>query len=172
MRILFVCTGNLCRSPLAEGLARAAPALRGVEPTSAGTWAVEGLPATSEAVAVAAALGVDISGHRSRRLRAGDVAAADLVVVMTSVHRAEVVRLAPGHADKVVLLKELAELEPAPAADDGDRLTALLSAPRPAPRRALDLDDPMGLPLSAYERAAGEIAAGIEALGALLGQRA
>lgn len=169
MRICFVCTGNVCRSPMAEGLARIHPGLAGVELASAGTWAAEGLPATPEAVAAAAAYGADICGHRARALSAAQVAAADLVVVMTSVHRAEVEALAPSHAFKVVLLKELAELAPSPAQGRAARLAAVRAAPRPPARRALDLDDPMGLPFSAYERAAREIASGIDALAALLG---
>lgn len=171
MRICFVCTGNICRSPMAEGLARVHPGLGAAETVSAGTWATEGLPATPAAVLAAAAYGADISGHRSRALSAAEVDAADLVVVMTSVHRAEVEALAPAQASKVVLLKELGGLAP-PAGPDGGpavRLAALRAAPRPPARRALDLDDPMGLPFPAYERAAREIAAGIEALADLLG---
>src|SRR5215207_8062517 len=75
-RILFVCTGNTCRSPLAEAIARAEIERRGwknVEVASAGLSAAEGSPATAEAVAVAGRAGIGLEGHRSRPLSPGMV---------------------------------------------------------------------------------------------------
>ena len=70
MKVLFVCAGNLCRSPFAEGLARQLAAERGldVEFASAGEIALDGDPCPPEAVAVAKEYGVDLSSHRARRL--------------------------------------------------------------------------------------------------------
>ena len=133
---------------------------------SAGTWARPGIRATSDAVSVAGEMGVDLTGHRSRELTDADIRRADLVVAMTSVHVQEVLELAPKESAKVVMLKELAEID---AGAPGERspeqaLRSLLEGPRPEPRRRLDVDDPMGLPRSAYVRAAREIERGVTAL--------
>ncbi|HVL63790.1 MAG TPA: low molecular weight phosphotyrosine protein phosphatase [Actinomycetota bacterium] len=168
MEILFVCTGNLCRSPMAAAMLQSELArrgVRGVRVSSAGTWAGTGNPATPDAVAVLRGRDIDLSRHRSRPLDPEEVERADLVVVMTSVHEREVLALCPEAAGKVVLLKELAEMKvPADARDPGARVRGLLASPRPERLRRLDLDDPMGLPLSSYGRCAGEIEAGVLAL--------
>lgn len=89
-RILFVCTGNTCRSPMAEGICRAVALQEGIElqALSAGVDAPEGTAATPFAVQAAAELGADISGHRSRQVTAGLCREADLVCAMTEGHRA------------------------------------------------------------------------------------
>ncbi|HEY2955711.1 MAG TPA: low molecular weight protein arginine phosphatase [Candidatus Eisenbacteria bacterium] len=84
LRVLFVCTGNTCRSPMAAGalLQELGDERAQVEVSSAGTAAWEGQPATEEAIAVAGADGIDLGGHRSRRVTAAALEAADLVLVM------------------------------------------------------------------------------------------
>lgn len=89
-RILFVCSGNTCRSPLAERLARREAGDRGldeVEVRSAGTFAGRGAPASSGAVLAARRQGLDLSGHRSTPLGPDLVEWADLVLAMTNAHR-------------------------------------------------------------------------------------
>ena len=86
--ILFVCSGNICRSAMAEGIARARLDDAGIAFASAGTWAGRGNPATPEAVVAAAQIGVDIRAHRSRPLDADMAGAADLVYGMTTSHLA------------------------------------------------------------------------------------
>ncbi|HEV3472065.1 MAG TPA: hypothetical protein VG408_02510 [Actinomycetota bacterium] len=168
MKVVMVCTGNLCRSPMAEGLLRAAAARRGcpIEVSSVGTWAHFGYPAMPESVTVLKHKGIDIGGHRSRPIDVEELRAADVVVAMTSVHVNELKQLVPGIEGKVVLMKELVEL-----ALEGDlpraaqaRINRLLGAPRPKWRRALDLDDPIGKPIGAYEKTAAEIEMGVEVL--------
>lgn len=169
MKVLFVCTGNLCRSPMAEGLFRTELRKRRcdeVEASSAGTWAYVGSSATPEAVQVVGQRGADIAGHRSRPLSKDDVDAADLVVVMTSVHKKEILDVAPAARDKMFLIKELAEIRPRPRLGGG--LSTLWEGQRPAWRRDLDLDDPIGLPLGAYKRCARLIHEGAELLANIL----
>lgn len=164
----MVCTGNLCRSPMAEGVLRDAALRRGcsIDVSSVGTWAYPGHEATAEAVEVLRGRGIDISAHRSRPLEPNELADADIVVAMTSVHRREILGMAPEVEGKLILMKELVELAPEGALPDAAeaRLERLLGASRPKWRRALDLDDPIGKPIGAYERTVAEIELGIEVL--------
>lgn len=88
--ILFICTGNLCRSPMAEGLMKQKLADRGLDAKhqvqSAGAWAVNGRPASENAIAVMKERGIDISDHIARTVTAEDVAEATLILVMTRDH--------------------------------------------------------------------------------------
>ena len=89
MNLLFVCTGNIHRSPLAEAMLRDAAQRQGrsdVEVMSAGTATLDGLAAASEAAALAASDGLDLSRHRSRRLTGEELARADLILMMESYH--------------------------------------------------------------------------------------
>ena len=86
--IMFVCSGNICRSAMAQGIARARLGAEGIEFISAGTWAGFGSPATPQAVAAAAGIGVDITGHRSRPLDSVAPDDVDLVYGMTADHLA------------------------------------------------------------------------------------
>lgn len=167
MKIVFVCTGNICRSPMGEALLRHELERRGcdgIEVSSCGTWASAPQPATEHAVTVLHGRGVDLRAHRSRALEAAEMEEADLVLAMTSVHVREIEEVAPSALPKVRLMKELVELDLRPGAG----LDALLAATRPAPRRDLDVDDPMGLLPRSYERAAGEIEAGVKVLATVL----
>lgn len=172
MKVLFVCTGNICRSPMAEALLRHAWSERDcpgdLDVASVGTWADVGSPATSGAMDAMATRGIDLRGHRSRPARPAEIEEADLVVVMTSVHVSEVLDAVPDVRRKLVMLKELPEMKAglagAPRGSLEDRLADLLGAPRPEPRRALDVDDPIGLPVTAYKRCADDLARGVDAL--------
>ena len=166
----MVCTGNICRSPMAEVMLRDALERCGaddIEVLSAGTWAGSGATATSEAVAVMQQRGIDLSGHRSQPVTPDLLGEADLILAMTSVHAREIGEMAPEALDKTLLMKEVAEIEAdEPAADAlrEMRLATFLGGIRPEPRRALDLDDPMGLPVGAYERTAEHIERGVHRL--------
>lgn len=87
-RIVFVCTGNSCRSPLAEVLARARYAELPLTFASAGTDAVPGRPASDEACAAARELGLDLAAHRSAPLDAAALAGAGWAIGMTRTHAA------------------------------------------------------------------------------------
>lgn len=105
MHILVVCTGNTCRSPLAEALLRSALGTR-ASISSAGTGAWEGAPATEGAYLVGLENGLDLSGHRAQMLTRELVAEADLILTMSRHHAARVADL--GGSGRVHLLGEFA----------------------------------------------------------------
>lgn len=107
--ILFVCTGNTCRSPMAEAVARAEVARRGwtqVRVASAGTGADIGAGAAAPAVAVAGRRGLDLAAHRSASLEPELLEWADLILAMSPSHVD--VLLASGVGEKVALLGDFA----------------------------------------------------------------
>src|SRR5437763_1237582 len=111
--LLVVCTGNICRSPMAEGLLRQFLSERGVDGItveSVGVLGLEGSPATEDAVRAVHDLGPDITRHRARRLSRSHVEAADVVVALAAEHREAVVRLCPPAAGRTFTLKELVHL--------------------------------------------------------------
>ncbi|MGD0263248.1 MAG: ribose 5-phosphate isomerase B [Verrucomicrobiota bacterium] len=119
--ILFVCTGNVCRSPMAEGIFRQAVQGRGeYEVRSAGLGAVEGQPPSAYAVQAVKELGIDISGLRSRLLTAGLVEEADYIFGMTHSHIDTVGVLYPQAAEKTFLLREFDETLESFEKDIGD----------------------------------------------------
>ncbi len=118
MRIVFVCTGNLCRSPVAERLALAwaresladSPELAGIEVLSAGTQAVAGRAVDPASATVLRQLGGDDGGFASRPVSAELLADADLVLTMTREHRREALRVSPRGLRRTFTLTEAADL--------------------------------------------------------------
>jgi protein-tyrosine-phosphatase len=142
--LLVVCTGNICRSPMAEGLLAArlaAAGLTGWAVQSRGVHAVVGCPATAEAVRALAELGLDIRGHRGRLLTARDARAAELILTLEEWHRDSIRSRLPGEAEKVQLLTHYRAAQP-------DQ----------------DIADPYGRPYSVYAACRDEIAEAVEAL--------
>lgn len=132
MRILFVCTANICRSPVAEYYLRRLAERFGpasLEVASTGTHAVAGLPADEIAARLARERGCDLTPHRSKPMLAHDVSTADLIVVMERRHRSFFRERYPEGMGKVRLLL---------AGQDG--------------RPGRDLIDPTGGSLRDYKR--------------------
>jgi protein-tyrosine phosphatase len=174
-RILHVCTGNVCRSPMAERLTRHGLARRlgdgaaGILVESAGTWGHEGAPMEAHAAAVLAEYGADPAGFTGRELLDDHVIDADLVLTATRDHRAQVISMGHAAGLRTFTLKEFTRLvraiDTATLPDDGtvnDRARALVRAAAalrgwllaPSPD-ADEVHDPYGAPIS-YFRSIGE----------------
>jgi protein-tyrosine-phosphatase len=98
--VLFVCTGNTCRSPMAEAVARREVERRGwkhVAVASAGVSATPGLPAATAAIRAVESLGIDLSAHRSRQLDQDCVDWADIILGMSPSHLAVLEELGAGY---------------------------------------------------------------------------
>jgi protein-tyrosine phosphatase len=167
-RVLVVCTGNVCRSPIAEGLLRAAFAERmgpdAPEVTSAGTMGWTGSGADPSSIRAAAERGVDISSHRAREVSEEDVARADVVVAMAPEHARAFTDEA---GSRTFTLKELVRLLEALPETEGASLGRLPERIAEADRLRRGgfegdpwdegIDDPLGMPLDRFRAVAAEL---------------
>lgn len=134
--VLFVCTANQCRSPMAEALLKALAAQHGEterwQIQSAGTWAEAGRPATQPAQAVMRQRGLDLTAHRSRPVAAELLEAVDAILVMTRHHQEALQAEFPAVHGKVLLLSQLI-------------------------KRTFDIEDPFGGSLDDYDLCAADL---------------
>jgi protein-tyrosine phosphatase len=172
--LLFVCTGNLCRSPMAATVARNVLAGRteAVNVISAGLLR-PGEPATDEAVNVMGRRGLDLSTHRSRRVGDALVPAPDLIVGMAREHARAVVDVIPGLFPRTFTLKEFVaralSVGPRQAGETLDTYLVRVGTDRGfgalvGSSSADDVADPIGCDLRTYERCATEIEAAVTTL--------
>lgn len=177
--MLVICTGNICRSPIAEGSLRGAldarfgPGAPSVD--SAGTQGWEGSPAQPGSVAAAAERGIDITGHVARLLTPQMLGDADLVLAMAGEHSDGAGRMDPEARARIFTLKELVRLlEALPPVEAGTVVGSLRA--RVAQANELreggfagnphdhDVADPLGQPQHAYRAIAWELDAWIDRL--------
>lgn len=111
LRVLMVCTGNTCRSPMAEGILRKSWKEAGepypIEVVSGGVATMPGLPASEEAVKAMKSMGVDISRHLSATISFDSLARADLVIAMTQDHKQMLLVRYPEFKQKILTLSEI-----------------------------------------------------------------
>ncbi len=139
--VLIVCTANICRSPMAEVLLRKTLTEHDIpgewRVASAGTWAVDGIPASEHGVTVMQEFRLDTTDHRSREVTAPMLAESDLVLTMTQGHAEALAVEFPQERHKIHLLSEMAG-------------------------PPYDIRDPYGGTLREYRRTANELARLIE----------
>ena len=142
--ILFVCTGNVCRSPMAEGWFRHITRGRGdFQVYSAGIGAVDGQSPTPHAAMAMLEVGIDISEQRSRALTADLVRQADFILCMTHGHVDSIQWMYPWAAEKTFVLREFDE-----SVEQYDK----------------DISDPIGSSFDVYEDCRDQIQTGIQSL--------
>jgi protein-tyrosine phosphatase len=161
--ILVVCTGNICRSPMAEGFLRAALGERLGEAapvvTSAGTAGWDGSGAMIESIRSAQERGVDIRTHLARRLTEEMLDDADLILCMAADHREAIVGSRPDLDTKTFTIKELVRLmEASPTGGSFDaRVAAAAVARNGSGSPTEDIRDPLGDPIDGYREVADEL---------------
>lgn len=128
-RILFVCTGNLCRSPMAEYLFRHLMKDDGEwECSSAGTAAWAGQPASDQAIVALAEWDIDLTPHRSRCISPALIDSAEWILVMTEGHRRDIANYYPQSVDRI---KDLGSFDSrVPGNEIGDPIGASLDVYR------------------------------------------
>ncbi|MGV9712260.1 arsenate reductase/protein-tyrosine-phosphatase family protein [Gordonia sp. NPDC003424] len=150
LAILFVCTGNICRSPMAERICLDMASTNAVPVTasSAGVGALNGHAMHPLAVDVLNEHGVDPSDFRSRYLRPPMISESDVVLCLTREHRASVQQALPARWKRAFTLNEFAELTSVGSLEEimGARGRIDTNA------ESLDIGDPMGRPREEFER--------------------
>lgn len=144
MNILFVCTGNTCRSSMAEGILKKYLEENNIENiyvSSAGISAFQGQKANEKAVNVLSKKGIDISSHKSRQLTEEILKDSDIILTMTNAHKNIILQAVPDISDKVYTLKEYAYII------NSESIEGL----------NVDIEDPYGMDYSVYEQCAEEI---------------
>jgi len=161
VHVLFVCSGNICRSPTAERLtcAFAAEHGLGLNARSAGTRAVIGYGMEPTAAEVLRSMGGDPEGFRARQLSPAIVGDADLILTMTTRHRDRVLSESPQAMRRTFTLLEAERLLTVPVeADTVAQRLAQARGQQPRGERADDIADPIGLDYATFEAVGAQVA--------------
>lgn len=176
--VLYVCTGNVCRSAAAQQMLRArtdpADELRVV---SAGTGALEGYAIDRPTVTALAEIGVSADGHAGTWLTEAMIREADLVLTATTEHRDRVLRLVPATMRRAFTMREFARLgadvEGATGPDDRARVVREVAGQRgqvdPAPPGGDEIGDPFGAGLEEARAMVAQVGVTVDATARLLG---
>lgn len=158
--LLFVCTGNICRSPTAQHIAAARLPADRFRVHSAGTYGLHGYPIEPKAGTLLASEGIACAEFRARRLDPAMIEAADLILTATREHRTAVVTMAPNALPKTFTIREFSRLTEHVGAVDAEDLVAAAAGQRGrvwVPPDQDDIADPYGQNAAAYERAYRDI---------------
>lgn len=151
--MLYVCTGNVCRSPMAEYLLHAAVGSRpNVAVASAGMRALTGRAMDTSSAAAVREIGIDPAGHRARDFGDAMAACADLVLTAERGHRDEIMATVPAAARRTFTMKEFARLSRHVAPGSPEQVIARLAVLRgidgAVPPAHDDIPDPFGAPIA------------------------
>ncbi len=151
MKIMFICTGNICRSAMAEGMAKKmTEGMKNIQIYSCGIYAQTGDLATYNAIQAMKEYDVDISGHRATNIREAKLENMDIILCATTEHKESVLLLYPNLKEKVFTIKEYAKID----------------------KNGLDMDikDPWGYDENVYRKCAKEIESCLEKIVKIIGR--
>lgn len=137
MKIMFICTGNICRSAMAHAMLekRAKEENKDIEVYSCGVFAENGDVPTYEGIDVMREYGIDLSNHRATNIRNSNIKDMDIILCATSSHKNNVISMYPELKEKVYTMKEYAGYD----------------------KRDIDIKDPWGYGIAIYRMCASEI---------------
>ena len=142
MKIMFICTGNICRSAMAHLmlLKKAQEQNKNIEVYSCGVWAENGDIPTYEGITVMKEYGIDLSTHKATNIKNSKIEEMDVILCATNNHKRNVILMYPNLKDKVYTMKEYAGYK----------------------ENDLDISDPWGYGMDVYKKCAKEIEICIE----------
>lgn len=141
MKIMFICTGNICRSAMAHWLLKKEveeKKLKNIEIYSSGTYAINGDTSTQEAIEVMKEYGVDLKKHRATNIRNANLKEMDLILCMTTSHKYQILQIYPELKHKTYTLKEYVEYDKSQLSN-------------------INIQDPWGYDVYVYKKCAKEI---------------